>query len=61
MSLLRSKALRFYLFGIGCVALGAEATARLHSMLPLALGAATAVMATLGAVRAIRTHARQRH
>ncbi len=58
MSLLRHRAFVLYLVGIVCVAAGAQLSALTHSMLPLALGAAAAVMTTFGLVRAIRARRR---
>lgn len=54
MNLLRSKAFRTYLLGLACVAAGAQVSSMTGSMLPLAMGAASAVLATAGLVRAIR-------
>jgi hypothetical protein len=54
MSVLRGKAFRHYLFGIACVAVGAQISSMTNSMLPLAMGSAVAIMTTLGLVKAIR-------
>lgn len=59
--LFRHPAFHRYLLGIACVAGGAELSSRTQSMLPLALGAATAVMTTLGAIRAIRAGRQRRN
>src|SRR4051812_1203564 len=58
MSFFRTRAFLFYAVGILCVAAGAQVSSETHSMLPLALGAATAVMATVGLVKAIRERRR---
>jgi hypothetical protein len=49
----RTLVLRNYLFGIASIVIGAGATSATDSMLPLAMGAAVAVMCTVSLVRAI--------
>jgi hypothetical protein len=59
MSFFRSKAFVLYLVGLLCVAAGAQISSLTHSMFPLAVGAAAAVMTTLGLVKAVRARHRQ--
>lgn len=58
MHLLRSRAFRHYLLGLLCVAAGAQVSSMTQSMLPLAMGGATAVLATWALVREIRARPR---
>ena len=61
MSLLSSKPVRQYMAGLVCTVVGAWLTEVMDSLLPLALGAAVLVMATVPLVLAIRArHAAQR-
>ncbi len=61
MSMLSSKPVRQYVSGLVCTVLGAWLTEVMDSLLPLALGAAVLVMATVPLVLAIRArHAAQR-
>lgn len=53
MSFLRSKVFRHYLLGLGSTFAGAWLTDVTGSMLPLALGAATALVQTPPLVRAV--------
>ena len=61
MSLLSSNSVRQYLVGLVCTVVGAWLTDVVDSLLPLALGGAVLVMATVPLVFAIRArHAAQR-
>lgn len=61
MSLLSSKSVRQYVAGLVCTVLGAWLTDVTGSVLPLALGGAVLVMATVALVLAIRaSHAARR-
>ena len=61
MSLLSSNSVRQYLVGLVCTVVGAWLTDVMDSLLPLALGGAVLVMATVPLVFAIRArHAAQR-
>lgn len=53
MSFLRSRVFHHYLIGLGCAFAGAWLTDVTGSMLPLALGAAMAVVQTPPLVRAV--------
>ena len=61
MSVLSNKPMRFYATGLLCTAAGAWLTDVTGSLLPLSLGGAVLVMATLPVVRAIRArHTKRR-
>ena len=53
MSLLHSKVFRHYALGLVCTFVGAWGTAVTESMLPLALGAAASILATVPLVQQI--------
>jgi len=52
---LRIAVVRSYVFGLACTCMGAWLTEISGSLLPLALGGAALVMATVPLVRAIRS------
>ena len=54
----RSRALRTYLCGHGCVLLGAWMTSATGSMWPLALGGSAALMSTVPLIRSFLASAR---
>ena len=53
MSLLHSAVFLRYAFGFACLLLGAAVSGETHSMLPLAMGSAVAVLCTASFVREI--------
>jgi len=57
---LRSAAFRSYLIGFACLLIGAWVSGELHSMLPLAMGSAAAVLGTVSLVREIGAAGRKR-
>jgi len=57
---LRSAAFRSYLIGFACLLVGAWLSGELHSMLPLAMGSAAAVLGTASLVREIIAAGRKR-
>jgi len=57
---LRSAAFRSYLIGFACLLVGAWLSGELHSMLPLAMGSAAAVLGTASLVREISAAGRKR-
>jgi len=60
MHIIRSAAFVRYVIGFACLLLGAGASSALHSMLPLAMGSAVAVLCTASLVREIRASAERR-
>lgn len=54
MAILRGRAMRLYLAGLGGTLLGAWLTGVTSSMVPLALGASASLMCTASLVKAIR-------
>lgn len=60
MSILRSRWFRQYGIGLLSVVLGAGFSSATESMLPLAMGSAVALIATVGLVREIRARAAAR-
>jgi hypothetical protein len=61
MSKRQKQALQGYAFGLCCIFIGAWLTDITASMLPLALGAATAAMSTVRLVRSISSRRRDRN
>ena len=60
MEILRGRAMRLYLWGLGGTLLGAWLTGITSSMVPLALGASASILCTTLLVKAILTAARRR-
>lgn len=54
MTFMRTKVVQHYAFALACTGLGAWLTEATGSLIPLALGGATLVTATVPLVRAIR-------
>ena len=60
MKLFRSRAFVRYAIGFACLLVGAAVSGETHSMLPLAMGSAVAVLCTVSLVRDIRAGAARR-